>query len=66
MKVYGVFKEMMLMPYLVEVLVKLCTEKEDANAQAYHLNQNNTDPMEEDDYGPLSGTRYLVKELEIE
>jgi len=65
MKVYAVFKQMMLMPYLTEVLVNLYQSKDDADDSAHLLNEDNTDPMEEDGYGPLSGSRYFVAEIEV-
>ena len=65
MKVYGVFREMMLTYYFTEVLVQLYQYEEYANTHTNTLNLSNTDPMQEDEYGPISGTRYIVKELEV-
>jgi len=63
--VYGVFCEACQMPYITSTLIELYASKIRAISEADHLNKNNSDPLKEDDYGPLSGCRYIVRELTI-
>jgi hypothetical protein len=65
MKVYGLFKCEMIMPFMHETLIDVYARKADAETECKSLNDTNPNPMQEDDYGPLEGCRYFVAELEI-
>jgi hypothetical protein len=64
-KVYGLFVEEVLMPYIAERLIDVYAREEDAMVEAHRLNKENINPMEEDSYGPLSGCKYFVATLEV-
>lgn len=64
-KVYGLFKQEMLMPYMHEALIDVYSSQDDAEVVCKDLNDNNKNPMEEDSYGPYCGCRYFVAELEV-
>lgn len=64
-KVYGLFKQEMFMPFLHEHLVDVYAQKTDADSECATLNANNDSPMEEDDYGPMRGRKFFVAELQV-
>jgi len=64
-KVYGIFKNEMMMPFMHETLVDVYANKATAEALAKDFNDTNPNPMQEDSYGPLEGCRYFVAELEV-
>lgn len=64
-KVYAVFESRMLMPYMHYNLLDIYENRGDAEAEKDKLNANNDYPMERDDYGPLHGKEYVVREFEV-
>lgn len=65
MKVYGLFQKEVFMPFVHEALIDVYGDKTAAEAACAALNASNNNPMEEDSYGPLSGSRYFVATLEV-
>lgn len=53
------------MPYWIESLVQLYKYEKDALTECKKLNDSNTNPIEEDGYGPMSGCKYEVITLYV-
>lgn len=65
MKVYGLFRQEVHLPFIHETLVDLYEQKESAQAECNELNTNNLHPMQEDSYGPVHGCKFFVTEIEV-
>ena len=65
MRVYGVFKQEVHMPYVHNSLEDLYSSKDIADTKCSELNAVNDSPMELDEYGPLNGCKYFVVHLEV-
>lgn len=65
MKVYGLFKQHVFMPFVHESLVDIYGDKDTVDTVCAGMNATNIDPMEEDSYGPMHGCKYFVAELEV-
>lgn len=66
MKVYLVWATTHDLIHSSNTLKGIFLSEEKAKAKLKELNDNNTDPLEEDTYGPLRGTTFSLFENEVE
>jgi len=67
MKVFALFKQEMMMPFMHETLVSLHETGKGAEAAKKVLDESGDYPkIEEDEYGPVSGIKFFVAEIEVE
>lgn len=66
MKVYLVWSTQYDMCHSHNVLKGIFLSRSSAERRLQELNDSNTDPLEEDLYGPLRGTSFSIFENEVE